>query len=298
MPRIESYTAKTSLADADNLVLADSADLDANSRHTTKKLAGSVINAQFTTVTANIATNVSDISDNTTDIATNTSAIAGLGAGLVVTKTAGYTILDGDNVEVIYCNFSADGTITMPTLTANDERRVRIYNVSSGGWVVTIDGEGAETINTQTTVKLVSQFDYIDLIGDDSTSSTWVVEDHAISFTTGWINRSDWTSVGIGSSTTKDVDSNCNHKMNATIGELRCQMMINSSASDTACWIVNGPANTANDRGCTVHSVDADNCKFFTGVLGIPFVNTGGSATNMSSEDWYYKLAISREVIL
>jgi hypothetical protein len=77
------------------------------------------------------------------------------------TKTnTDYTILDTDSVSTfLFSAGSSTRTATLPTLADNQGRFITIFKIDSGSGVVTIDGEGAETINGATTATLTSQYD-------------------------------------------------------------------------------------------------------------------------------------------
>jgi len=82
--------------------------------------------------------------------------------GGVVTVTSAYTATTADTV--ILCN----GTFTVTLLTAVGipDHRVSIKNVGTG--VVTIDGNGSETIDGGTTAVLSIQYDQIGIVSDNS----------------------------------------------------------------------------------------------------------------------------------
>lgn len=102
---------------------------------------------------------------------TNGSAVLGWGnpsAGNndVSSKSADYTILDDDNIYLVVMTTSTtDRTVTLPTLADNIGRRIAIMKADSASGSVTIDGEGAETINGLTTVAMFDQYDLIEVVG-------------------------------------------------------------------------------------------------------------------------------------
>lgn len=98
--------------------------------------------------------------------------------GNVTNKISGYTITDTDGYDIItFSGASANGTIVLPTLADNQSRVIRIVNLDST-YELTVDGEGAETIEGCTTIELPKQYNFIELIG---TSSTWLILDESIS---------------------------------------------------------------------------------------------------------------------
>ena len=86
----------------------------------------------------------------------------------VSTQSANYTILDNDGFTTILVDdTSTDRTITLPTAADNTDRRIRIKNVSTDKGNVIVDGEGAETIDTEfTTVDLNFEGAYISVQSD------------------------------------------------------------------------------------------------------------------------------------
>ena len=82
-------------------------------------------------------------------------------------KSASYTITDSDGVAVILMTTaSTDRTVTLPTAADNTGRMITIKKVDSGTGMVTIDGEGSETIDGETTLDLYQQYNSVSLICD------------------------------------------------------------------------------------------------------------------------------------
>jgi hypothetical protein len=207
-------------------------------------------------------------------------------------ETAGLTITDIDNKSIIVCRFTADGTVVLPTLADNQNRWLRIYNDSSGGWVATVDGEGSEVINTQLTVPLVSRGDYIDLL---AISGKWLVLNFDINYSTGWINRSDWTNVNPGTTTTKNTDSNANHKMGAPIQDLEINFFVSTDGTDANAFQIESHIGNGSDAGLSIHAVDNNNVVYQTGAQGMEYIATpGGGRSTLTTQDWYYRDVIKR----
>ena len=120
--RLDQLTSKASIVKADGVIIADSADLDADSLGKEKKIS------------------ISDLK------------VIG---GSSLSSSSSYTILDDDGYDVVY--FTQAATATLPTVSANTEREILIMNLSTG--TVTLDGEGSETINGSATHALSSQYD-------------------------------------------------------------------------------------------------------------------------------------------
>ena len=75
----------------------------------------------------------------------------------VSTKSADFTVADADSDVFEVTTAATDRTATLPTLADNTGRIIRIIKVDSGAGKVTIDGEGAETIDGNTTLDIFGQ---------------------------------------------------------------------------------------------------------------------------------------------
>ena len=86
----------------------------------------------------------------------------------LVTKTANYIIAGGDSV--ILCNATAGAfTVTLPTAVGREGKVYHTKKIDSSGNLVTVDGDGSETIDGGTTAALSVQYESIMLISDGST---------------------------------------------------------------------------------------------------------------------------------
>jgi len=109
--------------------------------------------------------------------------------------TANYTILDDDGYDIIEVDSrTGNVAISLPTVADNEERIIRFKVVYAGG-LVTIDGEGAETIDGDSSIYLNGKDDQLIVYGS---SSEWKILSLRQTCDTGWINRSDWTNVHMG----------------------------------------------------------------------------------------------------
>jgi hypothetical protein len=73
-------------------------------------------------------------------------------------KSADYTITDDDANTVFVTTSTSTITITLPTVADNTGRIITIKKVDSGSGKITIDGEGAETIDGSTTLDVENQY--------------------------------------------------------------------------------------------------------------------------------------------
>lgn len=87
----------------------------------------------------------------------------------VGTKSSNYTVVAGDLGTVLNCDASGGGfTITLLAAAGNDGATIAVRKTDSSTNVVTIDGNGAETINGSTTLGLTAQYSSVLLVCDGS----------------------------------------------------------------------------------------------------------------------------------
>ena len=84
----------------------------------------------------------------------------------VDTITTSTTLNDTHNI--VLADNTVDVTVTLPAASSNTDKTYYIMKTDSGTAIVTIDGNGAETINGQTTVVLYIQYDAIRIVSDGS----------------------------------------------------------------------------------------------------------------------------------
>ena len=83
----------------------------------------------------------------------------------VITKTAAYTATDSD--AIILCDASSGAfTLTLPTAAERSGKSYTIKKTDSSANIVTIDGDGSETIDGELTQTLSAQDDSISVISD------------------------------------------------------------------------------------------------------------------------------------
>lgn len=106
---------------------------------------------------------------------TNWVATASGVADNAVITTGSMTIADGDGTQAVFINNAATATVTLPTLADNLDRELHIVGVA--GVSVIIDGEGAETINGDTTKRSETIYEGWHIKGE---TSEWRVLGHYI----------------------------------------------------------------------------------------------------------------------
>ena len=180
---------------------------------------------------ANIRTNLSENLASTTAIitlVTDNGVTFTTARDLITTKTSGTTLTT--NEEIILVNPSTTAfTLTLPTVNGNTGKHYLIKYVATTGTTVTIDGNGAETINGQPTVKLEYPYSSWDLYTD---GSAWYADyneqvlpkNKQIIIEEEWLSGlggtsvavaahgiQGWTMTGVGTETGLQIDSEADH---------------------------------------------------------------------------------------
>ena len=113
-------------------------------------------------------------------------------------------------------------------------------------------------------------------------------------YDTGWINRSDWTNVHLGSNTTLNTDSNVTHNLNAPLSNLLVKLFLSTDGTDANSFEVATNIGALSDggsvHGVTVYQVDANNIKLQTATNGLIIVQDSGAYLTVDTENWYYKI--------
>jgi hypothetical protein len=93
-------------------------------------------------------------------------------AGQTTTLTTTTTI---DAEFEIYLVNAASGAVTvnLPTASQSEDQKYFIKKIDSSGNIVTVDPDGSETIDDQTTQLLSNQYDSIEIVSDGS--EWWIV---------------------------------------------------------------------------------------------------------------------------
>lgn len=91
------------------------------------------------------------------DGATAWSSLEYINYPLRSSKVAGFTVADADADVFEVTTGASDRTATLPTLADNLGRKITIHKIDSGAGAIILDGEGAETIEGDTTKTLYGQ---------------------------------------------------------------------------------------------------------------------------------------------
>ena len=110
-------------------------------------------------------------------------------------------------------------------------------------------------------------------------------------YSTAWINRSDWTNVHLGTDDTKNVDSNLNHALDVPLSDLIVKVFISTDGTDANSFEIT-QSERATHYGVTVNAVDNNNILLQTGSSGITYLNSSGTVVGINSQDWYYKIKV------
>ena len=114
--------------------------------------------AQLPELTETMAEDDYTVMEDTSEGRTKKIKAQHLGIPSVGTVTGTYTVA-GNNLVIF-----ATGTFTITLGAASKKWRTRICNKGTG--VITVVGPGADTIQGNASIKLTSQYDTVDLIGD------------------------------------------------------------------------------------------------------------------------------------
>jgi hypothetical protein len=109
--------------------------------------------------------------------------------------TADYVILDDDDYDLVLVDSRTGAKlVTLPTLADNQGRVITVMAEYLGG-AITVDGEGAETIDGIAAAVLQSKDDFVRVIG---TATEWKILSCRQSMSTGWVNTNAWADKTLG----------------------------------------------------------------------------------------------------
>ena len=212
------------------------------------------------------------------------------GPQALTAKSADYTILD-DNLNVYEVTTGAvDRTFELPTLAANAGRVIEIHKVDSGAGKVTVDGEGAETIDGAASVVLPSQYNYIRVRAG---AAGWHILGIKANYDTGWVNQADLT----------DLTTTITHNLGVQIEQLRFYIVFATDSSGAgaqppacASYDLLASANLYYGVHWQDNSRNANSIILQTGVHGVPFLVGGGGLVGEDGSTYdYYRVIITRK---
>jgi hypothetical protein len=89
----------------------------------------------------------------------------------VLTKTAAYTVEEDD--DLVLCNATgAAFTVTLPSAVSFEGRQFMVKKIDASANAVTVDGNGAETIDGAATLSLATQWAKVHLVSDGANWQT------------------------------------------------------------------------------------------------------------------------------
>jgi hypothetical protein len=115
-----------------------------------------------------------------------------------------------------------------------------------------------------------------------------------LKYDTGWINRSDWTNVHMGSSTTKNADSDVDHNFGLNLSDLIIKVLISEFGTDATSFEIPYASYEpgAGRNGITIYQADTNSFTVQTSLQGFRYIDGAGGAGMMDTEDWYYKIIV------
>lgn len=116
------------------------------------------------------------------------------------------------------------------------------------------------------------------------------------SYDTGWISRSDWTEVHLGSNTVKNNDSDVIHNLNAPLSDLLVKILVSVDGTDATSFeldqVVTWNSATSRFYGQQIYGRDNNSIHIQTGAHGAIYLLSTGVLSAIGTNDWYYKIKI------
>jgi len=110
-------------------------------------------------------------------------------------------------------------------------------------------------------------------------------------YDTGWINRSDWTNVHMGSNTTLNVDSDVDHNFDKDLSDLEVVVLVSTDGTDDNSFTVTNGGFGA--FGYSVYQINTNSVRVQTSVNGMQYIDdTTGNNTTIAAQNWYYKIVV------
>jgi len=114
-------------------------------------------------------------------------------------------------------------------------------------------------------------------------------------YDTGWINRSDWTNVHMGSNTGLNVDSNVAHNLDGNLSELIVKVLVSTDGTDNNSFEANAIIYAETSGllfGVRISQVDSNNIQIQTGANGLYSLLDNGNGLIIAAQNWYYKIVV------
>ncbi|KKM99185.1 hypothetical protein LCGC14_1150500, partial [marine sediment metagenome] len=195
---------------------------------------------------------------------------------------------DNNSLEVRWGDWSSAATVQSGlTIFQVDDDNITVQTGLSGLYYV-IDADGSiSVLNTESWYYRIVVYEMTSVYSGVAMEM----------YETPWINRSDWTNVHLGSTITKDTDSNLVHNLNAPLSDLMVKVLISTDGTDNnsfeAKYVNVVPANVSDlGFGILLSQVDSNTLLLQTGAIGVQTLTVGGAYTTINIEDYYYKIKV------
>jgi len=195
---------------------------------------------------------------------------------------------DNNSLEVRWGDWSSAATVQSGlTIFQVDDDNITVQTGLSGLYYV-IDADGSiSVLNTESWYYRIVVYEMTSVYSGVAMEM----------YETPWINRSDWTNVHLGSTITKDTDSNLVHNLNAPLSDLMVKVLISTDGTDANSFeLVDTGFDTAISANTTVGlsilAVDNDNVRVQTAIQGFLRIKDDGTRETVGSSDYYYKIVV------
>lgn len=117
-------------------------------------------------------------------------------------------------------------------------------------------------------------------------------------YTTGWVNCTDWTNQTLGDT----VGGNVVHNLGKNLRDLEVKVFISTDGTDNASFelvdIALGSAIGSDiNTGITLHQIDSNTLQVQTGAQGIYYIGkaSSGSRVLINTNNWYYRIEVTEK---
>jgi hypothetical protein len=209
--------------------------------------------------------------------------------GAIRTVSGGdWTVGLQDAETFLFTTGTTDRTLTLPPAADMAGREITIKKTDSDSGIVTIDGNGAETIDGEATKGLYTQYSYMKLMSDGAGWS--VVSFYHAPYDTGWVSNSDWTNAELVAT----------HNFGANLSDLIVKFYLSSDGTEANAieqFQQNYNSGTEAFRyvGFAFYQSSVNEIFVQTGSQGLMLTDDDGTIIALEGSDsFYYKIVISR----
>jgi hypothetical protein len=195
--------------------------------------------------------------------------LAFVGGPTITSKTTTYTATTAD--KVITVTTGSSWTLTLYAASGNSGRTLRIYKTSSDTNILTITGNGSETISGYDNIYLVGQYEWVDLICN---GSNWILLNFGPQYV-GSAEGQETSGTAGGASSANTVQT---RTINTAVGDL------SKFASISSNQVTVGPGQYEVGGMAPAYKVNRHQA-FLYDVTGTAYVADGVAAYNGSGDD-------------